>query len=153
MSDKTDRLKLPFLLPGQSQKEVTINESLLAVDTLLHGALQGPPRNTPPENPAPGETWLIGDAPSAEWAGRQGQVAAYTQGGWRYFQPVPGMTFWSVADACPVHFSDGVWINGLKPSAQLPTIADPSGGTTVDAPARAAIVAILQRLRAIGAVG
>jgi hypothetical protein len=152
MSDTSDRLGLQFLLPGQGQKELTVNEALLTIDSLLHAAVQGPPRSDPPDSPIPGETWLVGSDALADWAGRTGQIARYTFGGWRFFQPVLGMTLWDVASARPIHFDGEGWQAGPKPVSSAPVISDPAGGTNVDVQARAAILALLQRLRAIGVV-
>ena len=44
----TPRLSLPFLSVGQAQKEFTHNEALQTLDVLVAGAIEEPPRATPP---------------------------------------------------------------------------------------------------------
>lgn len=46
----TPRLALPFLSVGQAQKEFTHNESLQTLDILVAGAIEEPPRVTPPRH-------------------------------------------------------------------------------------------------------
>ena len=45
-----------------------------------------------------------------------------------------------------------VGLNGVDPAAQHGAIADPSGGATVDAEARTAIIAILDALQTTGII-
>ena len=40
MSDATPRLGLPWLMPAQAQKHVTVNESLGRLDALVQAAAQ-----------------------------------------------------------------------------------------------------------------
>jgi hypothetical protein len=43
MNDMTPRFGLPFILPGQAQKEHFHNEALLRVDAILSAAAEGGP--------------------------------------------------------------------------------------------------------------
>jgi hypothetical protein len=41
MTERSARFGLPFILPGQAQKEVFHNEALAALDGLVHAAVSG----------------------------------------------------------------------------------------------------------------
>lgn len=86
----TPRFALPLLFSGQAQKEVIVNEALSLADILLHAAIDGE-LSVPPAAPAAGSTWLIGSLAQGEWAGRTGQLAGWSEGGWRYLAPRPGL--------------------------------------------------------------
>ena len=78
--------------------------------------------------------------------------------------PVPGMLVWNIDAGYWLHWSGSGWSDGELPAAALtiggqqvvgPRLADvpsPSGGTTIDAEARAAIEALIATLRSHGLI-
>jgi hypothetical protein len=160
----TERLSLPFILPGQAQKEVSHNEALQLLDALVAGAIQGIATNDPPAAPAPGTCYLIGQAPSGEWAGHAGCIAVYADAGLRFIQPTEGMYFWVKSTQTFAVYGEGGWeigavhaarvlVNGVQVVGErADAIADPSGGTAVDVEARSTLVQILAVLRQHGLI-
>ena len=78
-------LGLPYIANSQSQPEVTHNEALNMIQTILVGAISlgG---NTPPGSPNNGDSYLIGPAPTGAWAGHDNAITSYINGQW-YFVP------------------------------------------------------------------
>jgi hypothetical protein len=160
----TPRLSLPFLSVGQAQKEFTHNEALQTLDILVSGAVEEPPLAAPPAAPAVGAAYLVAVGATGEWAGRDGCIAAWTSGGWRFISPVEGMTLYERTSGTPATFRDEAWhvgtlcgsslrIDGVQVvGPQTGAIASPAGGTVVDAEARAALDAILGTLREHGLI-
>ena len=159
----TPRLALPLLQPGQAQKEMYHNEALARLDLAVQASVIAAGENIPPEDPAPGDAWILGTAPEGAWAGMPRTIAGWTAAGWRFLSPYEGMTAWVVEDAGFALFSEGGWTVGaahgrlivdgeqvVGPRAE--TIEEPDGGTTVDAEARIAIVEILVALREHGLI-
>ena len=160
----TPRLALPFLSPGQAQKELFHNEALQRLDAAVAAAVEEPPRTSPPPAPAAGACYLVGSGATGEWAGRDRSLASYSSGGWRYIEPVEGMS----ADVrssgtWAVYRSGGGEIGALRGSSVLiggqqvvgsrfGPIAAPGGGTTVDTEARETIALILAALRQHGLI-
>jgi Protein of unknown function (DUF2793) len=164
MSELTSRYALPLLASGQAQKEITHNEALLLLDALSHPAIESRILTSPPASPLPGQTWLVGNTPTGDWADKATQLALWTSGGWRYITPRLGMTVWSKPDDAFIFFAGTGWQIGAWPVVQLwvagqrvvaerqPAIADPAGGATSDIQARAAIGSILNTMRAHGLI-
>jgi hypothetical protein len=164
MSEASARFDLPFLQAGQAQKEIWHNEALAVIDVLLHPVAQDFGVDTPPSAPTAGQCWILGTAPIGAWEGRAGSIAAWTGGGWRFVAPREGLSAW-VADENMLARHDGTtWTVGIMSAARYDVggqqvvgnrqaaIADPTGGTTIDLPARAAISGILATLRTHGLI-
>jgi hypothetical protein len=164
MIDATARFALPFILPGQAQKEVFHNEALALVDAALHACVEGDPTDVIPSGPVPGESWIVGAGAAAEWAGHADNLATWTDSGWRFVAPVRGMTVWNVDAGYRLHWTGTAWSDGKWPAAaltvggqqvvgpRLESISSPSGGTIIDAEARAAVNAVIVALRTHGLI-
>lgn len=164
MTDTTDRLDLPLLASGQAQKELTHNEALTRLSFASQTSVVAVAPAGEPSSPAAGQCWIVGAAPSGAWAGRAHHLACWTANGWRFLAPFDGLTAWSVADGKYAVYSSGVWTIGVIRAARLEVggvqvtgarqgaIASPSGGSVIDAEARAAIGSILAALRTHGLI-
>lgn len=118
----------------------------------------------PPGSPVAGACYIVAASPTGAWVGHAGQVAAYTAGGWRYVLPVEGMRLLVKSTAVTAAYRAGAWELGVARVATVTVgtnqvvgargaaVADPAGGATIDANARAAIVAILGALRTHGLI-
>ncbi|MFN4095298.1 MAG: DUF2793 domain-containing protein [Sphingomonas sp.] len=161
----TARFALPLLHAGQAQKEMFHNEAVTGIDLLLHPVVQGVGVDTPPATPDVGQAWTIGDAPTGDWAGHGGEIANWTDGGWRFVIPCAGMEIWVESLARPLRYHGGSgWQAGVIAASRIEigglqvvgergeAIAMPTGGSTVDEPARTAIAAIISALQAHGLV-
>jgi hypothetical protein len=164
MADTTQRFDLPFLLPGQAQKELFHNEALVLIDLALHPAVEGPPAAEPPAAPAPGECRIVAPAAVGDWSGRDNMLAIWTTSGWRFLAPQPGTSAWNKAASVPMTWDGSEWsggdlactgltVGGVRVvGARQPAVASPSGGTIIDAEARAAIDALTAALMSHGLI-
>ncbi|MBC2778304.1 DUF2793 domain-containing protein [Parasphingopyxis marina] len=164
MTDTTARFALPLLQPGQAQKELYHNEALALLDSGLHPVAETSGEVVPPPSPDPGQSWIVGSAPTGEWSGQADALATWTESGWRILDPVEGMSVWIRADQFFARWDGAAWIPGevigesLKlggeqvVGARKEAIENVFGGVTVDAEARAAIAAILAALRDHGLI-
>jgi len=82
----------------------------------------------------------VDDNASGVWSGRSGQIAIWVGADWRYARPTEGMRVRLRASESDIVHISGNWISA-------PAIADPSGGPTVDAEARLAIIRLLDHFR------
>lgn len=164
MAETSGRFALPYLQPGQAQKELFHNEALTSIDTLLHPVAETGALDTPPGSPAIGQCWIVGGSPSGAWTGHAGQLAAWSEGGWRFIDPVPGMLMWVADQQLWARHDGSAWVTGDLPvtslsvggeqvvGARQAAIADPAGGTTVDTEARTALAALLAAARSHGLI-
>jgi len=162
MSDATDRFALPFIQPGQAQKELFHNEALARIDALLEPLVEAVALDDPPSAPVAGQCWVVGAAPTGVWAGQAAAIAAWGDGGWRFVAPLAGTTVWSRADGLSARFDGSHWIIGEIAAARImvggvqvvgaqqSAVAPPSGGAVIDAEARTAIAAMLAVLKSHG---
>ncbi len=155
MPDVTDRLLLPLLAAGQAQKEVTHNEALVLIDALVQPVVQSIAPASVPASPAAGQCWIVGTGATGAWAGRDGALACWTGGGWRFAAAFEGMRVWNLATGTEARRGASSWSTGIVSasevhisanrvvSARQSAITGPSGGATIDTEGRIAINAIL----------
>ena len=163
--DQTARFALPYLAPGQMQKELFHNEALQRIDMLLCPVVEGAASATPPTSPATGNCYLVGAGATGTWAGQDGALACFSEGGWRFVPTVDGMNLVDRSTGEIVSRHNGAWETGIIRAQELridgltvirnrqPAISDPSGGPVVDSECRAAVAHILAAIRAHGLIG
>jgi len=137
----TPRFALPLLFAGQAQKEFFVNEAHALLDALLHPAVEGE-NSVPPIAPVEGEAWLVATPAQGEWLGREGSLATYVGARWLFASPQSGMRLFR-KDLGQLAIYNDSWMIASEPSV-------PSGGTTIDGEARAAISELITTLRTAG---
>lgn len=162
--DQTPRFALPHLCPGQAQKEWLHNEALQRIDMLLCPAVESATLAAPPANPPAGACYLVADGATGAWAGRDGSLAAFTEGGWRFVAPVEGAQVLDRSSGQSAVYGNGSWETGIVRAQEVridgltilrdrqPAIADPAEGSIVDSQCRAAVATILATLRSHGLI-
>lgn len=161
---QTDRLALPLLAAGQAQKEITHNEALTLMDLTIALTVEGDDLSVPPGSPAPGACWIVAAGGSGAWAGRDGQIAGWTQAGWRFLAPRAGMRAWHMVGEQSIRFDgaswisesvrqDGFYLEGARIiGPRQEAIPDVTGGSNQDAEARSSLNLVLAALREHGLI-
>ena len=149
---------------GPAQKEWVHNEALQILDSATSAIVEEPPRNDPPASASEGTSFIVGAAPTGLWSGKARQIATMSAGGWRFLEPVDGLSALVRSNRLRAEYFGGSWEVGVARASsieiggeqvlasQAPAIAAPSGGTTVDVEARAAIGQMLAMLRGHGLI-
>lgn len=160
----TPRLSLPFLVPGQAQKELIHNEALQILDILVALAVEEPPISTPPVTPIAGKIYIVGDTPVGDWSGHTDQLACFTPGGWRFIAPQEGMSAYVRSMGVTAVYKSGIWDVGTLTGSKvviagqqvlgerLAAIPSPDSGSVIDVEARIAIAGILSAMRQHGLI-
>jgi hypothetical protein len=129
---ETTNLALPLIAAAQAQKHVTHNEALLVVDALLNCAVLDKDLAAPPGAPSDGQRWIVGPAPTGAWAGKEGQIAAWQDGVWRFYPPRAGFLAF-VVDEPGLYYHDGAAWQPGSGATVLQNLALLGIGTTADA--------------------
>ena len=92
MSSQSPRIGLSYVLPSQSQKHITVNESLRLLDALLHCAVLSATLAEEPAGPEEGDAWILPEGRSGPAWGTTpaGHVAAFQDGAFVAIQPASG---------------------------------------------------------------
>jgi hypothetical protein len=159
---ETPRLALPLITAGQTQKDVTHNDALLALDRLVALAVESRSLPTPPPTPALGSCYIVSAAGAAAWGHPAGTLLHWQGAGWLAQTPRDGQIV-MIADESAMLVHDGSWqaqwpVTGLRIAgrtvlaASPDAVALPSGGSVVDSQARATLAVLVAALQQQGIV-
>lgn len=135
MSD-TPKLALPLIAAEQALKHITHNEALVALDTLVQMAVEELELVTPPGSPATGQSWSVGLSATGDWSGQDGDIATWTEAGWRFLTPLEGWTLWDKDTATPYVYLSGDWVQFTGAIQNIPMLGI---NTTADATNKLAV--------------
>jgi hypothetical protein len=165
MTMGTARCGLPFILPGQAQKELYHNEALQLIETIVQPVVEGGPINLPPASPAIGQIYIVGPEPSAGWGSpAAGALAVWTEGGWRFLPAFEGLAAVQRGSGLSWRHRRGEWelgaidANSFRVAGEQvigerqAAIDQPVGGSVQDVQARQAITTVLEALRQHGLI-
>ena len=107
--DATPNLSLPYIMAAQSQKHVTHNEAIRALDAILQLAVLDRDLTAPPSSPADGARYIVGGSPTGAWSGHAGSIAAYQDGAWMFYAPVEGWIAWIGDEDAAVVWDGSAW--------------------------------------------
>ena len=108
----TPRLGLPLLQAAQAQKHITVNEALVLLDGLGQLVLASTTSTTPPGLANDGDCYAIPVGGVNEWAGHDGEIAIYSNGGWVFAAPQRGWKAWVVDLESFAMFDASGWLAG-----------------------------------------
>lgn len=139
MPDTSPTLGLPYLAPAQAQKHVTVNEALKRLDVLAQLAVEAFDATTPPASPADGQVWALGPSPTGAWAGRDGQLAAWLDGGWEFIAPQAGWRAYGRADQSLRSHDGSGWLAVQGAAPNLTNLSELGVNAAPDATNRLAV--------------
>lgn len=133
---RSPALDLPYLMPTQAQKHVTVNAALAQLDALVQMRLDGLTHTSPPALPAEGQHYGIGIGASGAFAGQDGRIARWADAGWAFLTPLEGQLALDLSSSRLV-----VWRAGQWRAPELGQLSELGIGTAPDATNRLAIAA------------
>ena len=102
-------LTLPYIVAGQAQKHITVNENLRRLDAVIQLSVISAGITTPPSAPQDGERYIIPTTATGDWAELGNQIAAWQDGAWTIIQPRTGWLAWVEASNEVLVFSASEW--------------------------------------------
>jgi hypothetical protein len=102
------KLKLPYIDTGQAQKEVTHNDALNLLDVLVQASVIDAVTTAPPVAPDDGDAWIVAAPATDEWAGKEGQIAAWFAG-WKFLPPAAGWRVHNQDDGKTWAYDGAAW--------------------------------------------
>ena len=106
----TPNLGLPYILAAQSQKHVTHNEAIRALDAIVQLNILDRNLSAPPASPVEGDRYLVAAGPTGVWAGQAGKVAAFQDGAWIFYAPKEGWLAWIADENVALAYDGGAWV-------------------------------------------
>lgn len=129
----TPKLGLPLIAAAQAQKHVTHNEALYALDALVQCAVLDRDLSTPPSSPPEGAVYIVGPAPTGEWAGKAGRIALLQDGLWLAITPRIGFVVYVIDEALLYVFTSAGWTALTSALTAIQSLAILGIGTVADA--------------------
>lgn len=139
MSDTTDRLNLPYILPAQAQKHVTHNDAVRMLDAAVQLTFLATDMDTPPAAPNPGDCYALGPAPTGVWDGKAGRVAVFQDDEWAFLTPKAGWRAYTLASQSLLVFDGTGWVEVVSSGNEFQNVALAGVNTTADATNRLAV--------------
>jgi hypothetical protein len=155
---ETRRFGAPLLEAGQAQKHVTVNEALTRMDALAGGVVLSRTLAVPPTEPGDGDLFIPATGAGGQWAGRDGMLALWDNGGWLFAPPVAGRRLWVEDEAIEIAHTGTTWAvrdagvrNGAGMRLEVVTLdhqltAGASSLTAPIIPEKASVVAVTGRV-------
>lgn len=122
--DITSNLKLPYLLPNQAQKHVTVNEALRAIDAQVQINFTSRTLQTPPNGALEGERYLVPLGATGDWSGQSQNLAVFQDGQWVLHAPVKGWLAWVEDEQSLIVYDGTAWQDVSSNSAASLNPAD-----------------------------
>lgn len=108
--DFSAKLTLPYLLPNQAQKHVTMNESLRRLDAIVQLSVLSAAHTMPPDDPVEGDRYLVAVSGAGAWTGFDGQIASFQDAAWAFYPPQTGWVAWVEDTAGLIAFDGSGWV-------------------------------------------
>jgi hypothetical protein len=132
-------LALPYIDQNQSQKHVTHNAAIRALDALVQLSVLSDSLTAPPGSPADGDRYIVASGATGAWAGKDLNVAAWQDGAWIFYPPKAGWLAF-VASRSEAHLWTGsAWAPLASVIGALANLAGLGILTTADTTNRLAV--------------
>ncbi len=129
---ETQSLGLPLLAPEQAQKHVTHNEALRALDAIVQLAVLDRDLSAPPGAPGDGDRYIVATSATDDWAGHDGEIAAWQDGAWAFYAPQTGWRAWVADEGALLVWTGAAWEDFAALITELQNLALLGIGTTAD---------------------
>jgi hypothetical protein len=108
----TSKFDIPLLYANQAQKDVTVNQALVRIDSVLQLNVVSRTLTLAPTLPSDEDKYIVAAGATGVWEGQDGAIAIYNANGstWSFLIPKTGWTAYSIADNSFLAFNGSVWL-------------------------------------------
>lgn len=111
VTDTSTNLNLPYVMPNQAQKHVTVNEGVRRLDALVQLGVESRSVSAEPSAPADGQVWI---APAGKTGAAWGEftdeaLAYYRDGAWEQLRPRAGWRAFVRDEGANVTYDGTTW--------------------------------------------
>ncbi|VAV99611.1 Gene Transfer Agent associated protein Pden_3078 [hydrothermal vent metagenome] len=132
MTDRSLHLSLPYLMPDQAQKHVTVNETISAIDGIIQLSVLADDINAPPTSAAEGDRYVIANNATGSWLGKEQQIASFQDGAWIFHNPQTGWLSFNQATGEFLVFDGQTWGVSTSTPTELQNLTVLGLGTNAD---------------------
>lgn len=156
---ETPTLGLPLVQPSQAQKHVTVNEALMRIDALGQLVVASRVATVPPATAPEGAVYAVPAGAVNAWAGQEGRLALFLNGGWAFLSPQAGWRGWIADEGTTAIYDGTAWIAGTGAASQSgaasalrvietdhTVAAGPSSDTVPVIPAQSLVIGVTGRV-------
>lgn len=115
--DTTPNLNLPYLLPSQAQKHVTVNEGLRSLDATQQLGIISRNLATARSSPNDGDRYTVAQGAGGDWLGEDNNIAAWQDNAWHFYAPKNGWLAFAIDEASLLVWHEQGW---QVPAASVP---------------------------------
>jgi hypothetical protein len=135
MPDQTPNLALPWLMPAQAQKHVTVNEALGRLDALVQTSVESRTTTAQPATPLDGEAYILPASPTGDdWSAlSQGALSYFQDGAWHEVPARAGLLVHVRDEGAMVVFDGSAWVSLATLITALSNLTELGVGTAPDA--------------------
>lgn len=105
---RTPRLDIPYIMPGQALKYITHNEALRTLDLRVQTRIISRTLAAPPEAAEDGDAYIVPD-PAGGWDAPPYSVTCYQDGAFAVYPPVNGWIVWLEDVGAYAHYDGHQW--------------------------------------------
>jgi len=144
MTDFSPNLGMPFLEEGQGNADITHNEALLILDTMVQTRVIDKDLTAPPGSPSEGDRYIVAAVATGDWTGNEDKIAFFFGGIWKFITPLEGWRAFVEDEAIEYNFNGTAWVTGGAGSGLtlLTAIITAAGGITLQTSAVGATVSV-----------
>lgn len=109
--EQSPRLSLPYVMPAQAQKHVTVNETFRRLDALTQLSVLSRVTAAEPGAPAEGDAYILPASPTgAVWSAYSANnIAVFQDGAWIEIAAVEGLRAWISDEATLAAYDGAAW--------------------------------------------
>jgi hypothetical protein len=115
----TPHLGLPLIEAAQAQKHVTHNEALTLLDILVQLAVESRALTAPPSTPAENSRYIVKATGTGAFAGKDNQIAQYSDGGWSFYAPHTGWIAYVTDESKLLAWNGSAWVSASISSGDI----------------------------------